>query len=1722
MNSSTSALLRTQGSMDFLSLARWLVYEVTFATAPVWVLGAQEVTVSDGRWAGVDIYHLYPGPAPSLLRLSANRTIQMLNMTFDSCQVRSQGSSFAWKLSAPRVSLRNITATGLTFSSALLVSIPQAAHLTMEDVSVSNSFFLYYGVHVEAVPGETLQASALLLSLTHCHLGGSALGAHFVALSGNYSLVEMNWTDVTVSTNTLQDLVGVGTNGTRADTLRITTKDITLDYCTIRSFMQDIPSTVLSFSGQNINCTTLYPRYAGYVALWDWGLATEGTRALSLESVKLSASRVSLVHAVDLELHVVDIAIQEVTCHTLVDVLRGNITFESAVASNNNFLYGLFAQDTHVEVNEVIVSSHSEGPFTAFFYFHSSEFVMNNTRFWDNQSPNASAVNFRYSTGTVTQSEWKNNTGFLGGGIYQLRGSLSLVNVTFIGNNAQQGGTVYVKNGNLSLDKAKISECEAGTGGAIYADSATVEVSNSLFQQCWSQGAGGFIAGLYSSIHVNNSAWKRASSQLGGGLNLYKGQFTAKRLVISGTSAKGSGGAFHLEYAHFQLDACRIVDSSAIGSGGDINAFGSDINIHNTTFSDSGSREGASMNLDKCIYSISHSLFNRTHGKQWGTIYSHESRGNLSATTFVECTADFAGGALVANISTINLQQCNFTQGTAMYGGAVLALEGSINIKETLFDTNKAQEGGALYLTFTTLALDHVTFQQCSAAWKGGSVQASRLSMRGQHVQVLHSHASGGGGFLLQNTSVEMENLSFSHCSAYLGGAMVLQGSSQATLHALNISYCVADSLSGGEGAGIYMDSVSQLQVTQGCFQNNRATRGAALLLLESAFVSLEDTELRDNNATRGGAIFLRSQVQLWISGNSVLRGNQATQDGGALVGEGQAQIVVEDGLFYDNQATSSQGYGGALSLRQQVSFTANHTIFQGNNAVSGGAMATATETESDEMVHVEWYNTSCIDNHARYGGALYLSSASFTFLVECNCTSNSALAAGGCVYTSGVSSVTLQQSTAEYNWAPAGGAYWIGGSSHWKDEDSTIRYNRASRGAGVYMEGGSNQMDSVYLYSNVASSSGGGLFVNNYVIEFIARDCLWHANYGQQGGAIALEGIAVWGSNQSLISNSIFLNNEAEEGGGVYISDLQERMPVFGDCQWIKNNASRFGGAVFINTYSTWPVLMTNNTFQNNWAFYGGCNLACGVLETLDAPSVNETYPDCSWGSSPNSYQGYQNAQQWASLPSQMTVQGCSQPVPLDKPYLDLNVILKDGFGTQVSGHYLQVQNYTIELAVPPGATSSSSSTQNVTTAGEVTFTVSMCGLNHQAFPFGFIALVTGRNPVYATCEAELSGCSKKHYSVRHGDECDKCGLDALIILLILALALFTVAVILVVCCVLVRVITRSVKRHRLRSMNIPDVFADNLSIEELLTDHTIPKLPWEEIEFQTVLGKGASGLVRKAVWTHGSSRRLVATKELFLTMEDPESTFEFCKEVKYLSALHHPNVVQFVGILAAPDRTSLHLVTELMERGSLHDIIFKKGANIPLSLRFKIAIDAATGIRFIHSKKLIHRDLKTHNLLVNELWDTKVADFGISTMNPTVTRQMTCIGTPVYMAPEVLQKEAYSSRADVYSFAVVLAELFTNQMPYTQPPYETMNSAQLVYYITEKSARPSLQGLHPTLQALIEECWASQPHSRPSFHEIIVRLKRLQSDLTDPSGLEMASLLPTVSREDDEEAED
>ena len=187
-----------------------------------------------------------------------------------------------------------------------------------------------------------------------------------------------------------------------------------------------------------------------------------------------------------------------------------------------------------------------------------------------------------------------------------------------------------------------------------------------------------------------------------------------------------------------------------------------------------------------------------------------------------------------------------------------------------------------------------------------------------------------------------------------------------------------------------------------------------------------------------------------------------------------------------------------------------------------------------------------------------------------------------------------------------------------------------------------------------------------------------------------------------------------------------------------------------------------------------------------------------------------------------------------------------------------------------------------------------------------------------------------------------------------------------------------------------------------------------------------------------------------------------------------------------------------ELMHQGSLRDLLDKKGNNLSWRMRLKFAISASKGISYLHQNKILHRDIKPQNLLVNREWKCKVADFGISTTKDASSH--TVIGTPIYMAPEIFNEHPYTEKVDVYAFSIVLYELYTGRRPYSSPELDNLPQSQLLLQICN-GLRPDSSELPSTLHQLLEDCWNPSAKLRPSFKEILVRLRRL-NNLELPGG--------------------
>jgi serine/threonine protein kinase len=209
-------------------------------------------------------------------------------------------------------------------------------------------------------------------------------------------------------------------------------------------------------------------------------------------------------------------------------------------------------------------------------------------------------------------------------------------------------------------------------------------------------------------------------------------------------------------------------------------------------------------------------------------------------------------------------------------------------------------------------------------------------------------------------------------------------------------------------------------------------------------------------------------------------------------------------------------------------------------------------------------------------------------------------------------------------------------------------------------------------------------------------------------------------------------------------------------------------------------------------------------------------------------------------------------------------------------------------------------------------------------------------------------------------------------------------------------------------------------------------------------------------------------------------------------LRALNHPNIVRFVGACEEP----LCLVTEWIPLGSLHDLLIDQSVKISIKDALKMALDTAYGMKYLHDKNLIHRDLKSHNLLVDEEWRIKVTDFGIARYISDENKALTNCGTSGWIAPEILDsvKEfnigGYGKKADVFSFGICVWEMLSRSR---NNPLTGLSEEQFKQRIRSDNFLEFPKECPSDLYILVRDCCKFNPEERPSFDYIVSRLEHI-----------------------------
>ena len=288
--------------------------------------------------------------------------------------------------------------------------------------------------------------------------------------------------------------------------------------------------------------------------------------------------------------------------------------------------------------------------------------------------------------------------------------------------------------------------------------------------------------------------------------------------------------------------------------------------------------------------------------------------------------------------------------------------------------------------------------------------------------------------------------------------------------------------------------------------------------------------------------------------------------------------------------------------------------------------------------------------------------------------------------------------------------------------------------------------------------------------------------------------------------------------------------------------------------------------------------------------------------------------------------------------------------------------------------------------------------------------------------------------------------------------------------------------------------------------------QIPFDQLEFLEEIGHGAYGVVFRARW-HGS---IVAVKRLmnfrYSSASDVPSSYvrdvreSFETEMKLMAGLRHPNVLLLIG--AVVDGGEMCIVTEYMDHGSLYNLLRSREISFSHFVENKILLGTARGMAYLHNENIIHRDLKSLNVLVDGNWTVKVADFGLSKlMSKEHTTMTQGAGTVEWIAPEVFISQDYTYKADVYSYAIICWEVVARAKPWDEM------SQYNIMRMVERGDRPRIPSWCPVaLQELMGKCWAPDPLDRPSFHGITAFLESVSGE-TSP-----AEWMQTTAAEEEE----
>eukprot|EP01100_Stratorugosa_tubuloviscum_P001569 TRINITY_DN1351_c0_g2_i1.p1 TRINITY_DN1351_c0_g2~~TRINITY_DN1351_c0_g2_i1.p1 ORF type:complete len:447 (+),score=121.89 TRINITY_DN1351_c0_g2_i1:46-1386(+) len=256
------------------------------------------------------------------------------------------------------------------------------------------------------------------------------------------------------------------------------------------------------------------------------------------------------------------------------------------------------------------------------------------------------------------------------------------------------------------------------------------------------------------------------------------------------------------------------------------------------------------------------------------------------------------------------------------------------------------------------------------------------------------------------------------------------------------------------------------------------------------------------------------------------------------------------------------------------------------------------------------------------------------------------------------------------------------------------------------------------------------------------------------------------------------------------------------------------------------------------------------------------------------------------------------------------------------------------------------------------------------------------------------------------------------------------------------------------------------------------------QHIQIEKQIGHGSFGIVSSGYLITDPLRRRLAIKQL----SDPKKHTNIQAELDIMQQLKHPNIITFYGSIAEPD--FIYILMELADLGTLRSVLDNRSIILPLKVEFNIAIETAFAVCYLHEKKIVHRDIKSLNVLLKENYHAKLCDFGISKPCDVFIQSQTHT-TLNWAPPEQLELGRCTFKSDVYSLTLTFWEIITKQIPYPKVPIGTLVQKKKTENLNIPPTTPQI------VAEILQRGWNINPDLRPEAREFVESLIRAKKTL-------------------------